>query len=370
LFATARRRNSRGRTDRNSEAAPDADADVATLKDEYRDAVYEFQASEGEIIRAYWCAAEASAVALTEKKKRRWTRRRSSTVGSLELHRVTDWVTADAPAIAELLHSSDTLAIRINRVLTAVPRRIAMEWIFREQSYLLGFVERMGGRPTGRDLRATVARHRRELDRLERYYDRAANKAARIRYFGGMLVGLACVAVLAVVIPSVVELFGNFDFGSETTRKFYACFGAGAVGAIVSVMTRMRQEDGVTLDYEVGGALILMLGAFRPVLGAIFGVLAYFAIDSDFIPITPPPSGTDFFYYALFAFAAGFSERFTHVILGGADLTMARAQTAEEKDEPVQADARVAVAQVTSNGSPKRLATRADATAPAGDDGR
>jgi hypothetical protein len=297
----------------------------------------EFQAAEGtRIIRAYWCATEASAVVLTERKKKKLSWLPWRRVGDLELHRVTEWVTADAPRIAELLHGGDMLAVRINRVLHAVPRRIAMEWIFSEQSYLLGFVERWGGHPPRKATDEAVRRHSVEIDRLERYYDRAARKSARIWYFGGMLVGLAAVIGLGALIPFIVGAFGDVELATPAARKFYACFVAGALGAMVSVMTRMRQEDGVRLDYEVGELLIVLLGAFRPVLGVVFGVLTYFAIASQLLPLTPPATGRQFFYYAVFAFAAGFSERFAHVILGSADLTVAKALTGEEAAEPAQ----------------------------------
>ena len=331
-LVTAGRRNGRSPTQRKNGEAPRSQPDLALLKQQFQEAVCEFQQAEGRIFRVYWCTSDASAVALTERKGRvgrlAWWR-----VGSIELHRATEWVTEDAPEIADLLHSGDTLAIRINRVLTAVPRQIAMEWVFSEQSYLLGYVERTGGHPPGKTRHATIARHRDEIDRLERYYDRAANKAARIRYFGGMLLGLAAVAGLGVLIPVVADAFGHLDLSSTSMRRFYACFVAGALGAIVSVMTRMRQADGVNLDYEVGALLIVLLGAFRPLLGTIFGVLAYAAIVSKFLPITPPPGGIQFFYYALFAFAAGFSERFAHVILGSADLTLAKAATSPQTTE-------------------------------------
>jgi hypothetical protein len=335
LSSGAARLNGRGRqANKASGSTPPFHTAAPTLKEDYERALASFQQSAGEIIRAYWCASEASAVVLTAKKKRlSWLPWRHA--GSLELHRATDWVTADAPKIAELLHSGDTLAIRINRVLTATPRRIAMEWIFSEQSYLLGFVERMGGRPSRKDTASMIARHQLEIDRLENYYDRAAKKAARLRYFGGMLVGLVAVAGLGVLIPFVADFFGHLELDSNAARRFYASFVAGAIGAMVSVMTRMRQEDGVRLDYEVGHLLIVMLGAFRPVLGAIFGVLAYFAIGSKVLPVTPA-GGTPFFYYALIAFVAGFSERFAHVILGSADLTVAKALTGAETAEPAE----------------------------------
>jgi hypothetical protein len=349
ILLSATRLNGRPPPSRKDGAESAYDADLKTLEQEYHDLVVSFQRSEGEIVRAYWCTTEASAVVLTEKRKRLgwlpWRR-----LGSLRLHRETEWVTADAPVIAELLHNGDTLAIRINRVLTQEPRRIAMEWVFSEQSYLLGFVERMGGRPSRRNTDATVARHQLQVDRIERYYDRAANKAARIRYFIGMLVGLLFVAALGALVAVVIELFAHLDLGADSTRKFYACFGAGAVGAMVSVMTRMRQRDGVTLDYEVGAGLILMLGAFRPVLGAIFGVLAYFALASDFLGVTPPSPDTAFFFYALIAFAAGFSERFAHVILGNADLTVAKGLTGAATAEPEAPNGRASPTAVAATG--------------------
>jgi hypothetical protein len=340
--------------------APTA-VDVEQLEQAYLDAAAKFEAAEGKIIRSYWCATEASAVVVTEKKKRlNWLPWRR--VGSLGLHRVTDWVTADAPRVAELLHGGDMLAVRVNRVLTAVPKLVAMEWIFSEQSYLLGLVERSGGHPSGRQTREALARHRDEVERLERYYHRAGTKAARIWYFGGMLAGLGAVAVFGTVIPFAIRQFATFDLTSDQARTFYACFVAGALGAMVSVMTRMRDEKGVQLDYEVGELLIMMLGAFRPVLGAIFGVLTYLTIESGVLPLTPP-DGRKVFYYAVFAFAAGFSERFAHVITGSADLAASKALAGADLIEPTQS---VSVdAPATQNGkAPAKAAKPAAPTAP------
>jgi hypothetical protein len=337
LLASVARRNGRpDRAEKTPLPAP-SEAEISRLKEDYERAVAAFERKEGQIIRAYWCSTEASAVVLTEKQKR-WSRIPWRRLGNLRLHRETEWVTAQAPEIAELLHSGDTLSIRINRVLTQVPRRIAMEWVFSEQSYLLGFVERMGGRPSRKDTASVIARHQLEIDRLERYYDRAANKAARIQYFLGMILGLIFVGVLGALIPAIIHpFFHHLDYHSPGMRAFYLSYGAGAVGAIVSVMTRMRQAEGVTLDYEVGRALIVMLGGFRPILGAVFGVLAFFALQSHLL-VAPPDDVPLSFYCAFFAFAAGFSERFAHVILGSADLTVAKGLKAEDAPEEAKAN--------------------------------
>jgi hypothetical protein len=183
FLARVARLNGRPSPDGNP-AAPSAEllSELSRLKKEYDREAAAFQNAEGEITRSYWCSSEASAVVLTEKERRlSWLPGRC---GNQRLHRATDWVTADAPEIAGLLHSGDTLAIRITRVLHKVPQRIALEWIFSEQSFLLGFVERTGGRPSPDETASVVARHQQEVDRIERYYDRAAKQAARIRYFG------------------------------------------------------------------------------------------------------------------------------------------------------------------------------------------
>ncbi len=48
------------------------------------------------------------------------------------------------------------------------------------------------------------------------------------------------------------------------------------------------------------------------------------------IGLTAPTGHPAFFYYALFAFLAGFSERFAHVILGKADLAVSKSGSASE----------------------------------------
>ena len=69
-----------------------------------------------------------------------------------------------------------------------------------------------------------VARHQTEIDRIERYYDRAAKQAARIRYFEGMLLGLIVVGLLAPLLAGVIELFGDLNLSTDAARNFYACF--------------------------------------------------------------------------------------------------------------------------------------------------
>ena len=296
--------------------------DVRQLYRSYRRTLDKFEDDAGDIVDAYWCLTDASAVVLTSKQVRRWPRRHD-----LRLYRATDWVTSTAPRIAALLHHADSLAMKANQILPTVPKRIALNWIFSEQSFLLGVIERTDGKPSEKDLDAVLAEHSEELKRIERYYDRAASKTARLVYFVGMLVGLFLLAALGLAISAILDVFTDLDLQSTQTQNFFASYGAGAVGAIVSVMLRMRPDTrtGFSVDYEVGRGPLFWLGAFRPVIGAIFASVLYFALESDFVQLGTISQQNTFTFYAFVGFLAGFSERFTHVIFGQAELTVAEA---------------------------------------------
>ena len=58
-----------------------------------------------------------------------------------------------------------------------------------------------------------------------------------------------------------------------------------------------------------------MLGSYRPVLGAVFGVFTYFVLASGILQLKPlDDAKTALYYYGTLAFVAGFSERFTQVL--------------------------------------------------------
>lgn len=293
------------------------------LEARYHRVLSDFQSSEGEIRNAYWCVTDASAVVLAEKNVSR-LRRLGLRRPDLRLYRATDWVAADVPAIASLLHHCDALAIRVSQILPRVPKRIAMEWIYAEESFLLGYLERTEGRPSKKESELVAQEHAEELKLIERYYDRAASKAARIFYFTGMIIGVLFLAGVGAALAGILDLFGSLDLGSPATQNFFASFGAGTVGALVSVMARMRSDAGFSVDYEVGRGPLLWLGVFRPAVGAIFAAALFFALESGFVQLAPTEDGT-FYFYAFVAFLAGFSERFAHVIFGNAELTIASA---------------------------------------------
>jgi hypothetical protein len=64
----------------------------------------------------------------------------------------------------------------------------------------------------------------------------------------------------------------------------------------------------------------MLLGSFRPLIGAVSGVILSFLVQTDLVPIDKGALSLEF--YVVVAFLAGFSERWTQVILEGAMRTI------------------------------------------------
>jgi hypothetical protein len=297
------------------EQAVHSDRPVPTaVEARYRETLRVFEHEHGKILEAYWSTTCASAVVLTQKRAARplcWLGKDPS----LRFHRASEWVMKDAPDVADIMQRCDTLAIRTAEVLRQTSLRISMQRIFNVASHLLGFLDRSDGKPSDVELRHMVESQTRELKQVRDYYFRAGANAGRIVYFWGMMIGVAALTALAPLIWLTMEGFG---VGVRQLQTFFACYAAGAIGALVSVMSRMSKADSFRLDFEVGRPALRRIGSFRPFLGAAFGVVTYFVLESGLLE-TNRTGRERFFYFATLAFVAGFSERFTKVLLGAAE---------------------------------------------------
>jgi len=333
------------------------------------------------LVEAYWCRREASAVALVLARQprldplRRLVQRflRRQEAPDFRLYRVTDWVTGDVQKLADLLHECDVLAIKATWGLEGFQRAVVMQWLLAVEVRVLGFIESGWKQASGsakapgevargassatdavntssaaagkseqdekRALRETAARldgfyrrTQRELSKIEDYYQQAGEKRARLRYVEGMLLfGMLAVALMAVVSGLILEIFGLLDFDSAGVRRFYACMAAGAIGAVVSVLMRMSgRGGGFTIDHELGSVGVMRLGSFRPPIGAVSGVVLSFLVQTTLVPVDEASLSIEF--YVVVAFLAGFSERWTKVVLGSAMRTIDQSDAAPEGD--------------------------------------
>jgi hypothetical protein len=90
---------------------------------------------------------------------------------------------------------------------------------------------------------------------------------------------------------------------------------AGGIGAVVSVMMRLTRGT-LSLDGEAGTLITVLLGAFRPLTGGVFGLLTYVLLRGGLLTLTtdPPKGLAGSFYYTGLAFAAGFTERLAQIV--------------------------------------------------------
>lgn len=300
-------------------------------EDRYREFEERFEALHGPIVAAYWCTTEASGVALTIKK-RPWV-----LPDVVQLHWATDWSTKDKPKLMKLLYASESLAVRVHEVLRDTSQRLAMQSLFTMISFVLGFAE--SGRAKSDRAVAEVERLAKDqLAKIETYYRNAAVRSGQIVYLSGMLLGMVPTALL-VVLALVLKMV---DPHNTSVRTGILCFAAGSVGALMSVMSRMNSGK-VRVDWEFGKDTLRTLGALRPFVGAVFGLMTFFALKSGVVALDIANSSKSTSFYILFAFAAGFSERLAQDMLVGSTVEAAvsrgkRRRTEEEGPPEIPPD--------------------------------
>jgi hypothetical protein len=311
----------------------DAEATAAAER-EFCARLKEFEEQEGPLAAAYWSTRNASAIAMTVGNEHGRRNPFVDTENEVRLHRVTDWVTKDAEPVADILHACDLLAIRVGEILRGTSERIAMRWLYAVQEHVLGYIERTPSHDTKQE-HQLITEQRRELARIEDYYLRAGAKAGRIVYVTGMLTGATVIAITCAILA--ITLTHNGHDWNHNVRVLLLCAGAGAVGALVSVLSRMSsgKNDKFSVDFEVGRPLLRRLGIYKPLVGSVFGLALYFLLISGILMTQAPSETNAIYFYTVIAFLAGFSERFTGVMFGNAE----RLLSGEDDQPPAPATA-------------------------------
>jgi tetrahydromethanopterin S-methyltransferase subunit G len=251
----------------------------------------------------------------------------------LRFHRATDWVTRDCPAVADLLFRCETVAIRITEVLRHASETIALRRVLAVASGLLGFLDRAGDTAAAAEPLPVIREQRRELEAIDEYYRRAGSRIGRILYTWGMLIGLAVLAGVLATFVLPLWLWGPLDWSDRGVQIFLISFAAGAIGAFISVLQRMATEK-FTIHYDLGKRSLYILGSYRPVLGAVFGVFTYFLLASHLLQTEDPAGERALFFYGAVAFVAGFSERFTKVLVKGVEARFDPGSRGKDAQEP------------------------------------
>jgi hypothetical protein len=120
-------------------------------------------------------------------------------------------------------------------------------------------------------------------------------------------------------------------------------------------MSRMTSRK-VQVDWEFGKDTLRTLGALRPFVGAVFGLMTYFALKSGVVDLKVSGQQSSYFY-VLFAFAAGFSERLAPDMLMASTIERLPRRSPTEETPEGQAG-------ITARGQPAPDAPGAGHTAP------
>lgn len=139
-----------------------------------------------------------------------------------------------------------------------------------------------------------------------------AQRAAQLKYAKGMAVG-------AVVLGAVCALLGVGFALVEVQAVNGVAILAGGVGACLSVLQRMTSDD-LKLNYQAGDKMLVAFGAVRPFVGAVFGMVTFCVLKAKLISALIVPQGVNeqLAFVTVFAFVAGFNERFFQDMLANA----------------------------------------------------
>jgi hypothetical protein len=155
------------------------------------------------------------------------------------------------------------------------------------------------------DIAPALAAAEAEVEHVRKRVEIAIQRQARFVYFQGALYGTVVAAVICVLLGLVSARFwaDHIDTGALVASALF-----GALGAVVSVFQRISTGQ-LTLDFNASPKQLLSLGGLRPLVGAIFGTVAQFALGAGLFGVADRPA-TALGVFALIGFAAGFSERF------------------------------------------------------------
>jgi hypothetical protein len=281
-------------------------------EERYQELRAAFVRDHGEITDGYICESGPMAVALTATRPRPLERKLLRYHDRIELYSETERLVRLHPEVAPLLHRAEVQYVSVRNALRGLSQRLLVNWLFVwTRDLMLVSIPKADGTvvPLTED---EIGRQEQELDRIDAHYQQAAAREAQIVYLGGMLIGV--LALCAITVP-VGLLLAASDVPVNLTT-FFGCLIAGALGALVSVVTRMS-ADKFHVRHEVGRSYVQRVAAFRPLIGGVFGLLVYFALQGGVIrQLDVPEDPRDrFAFFLVLAFAAGFSERLVKEVL-------------------------------------------------------
>jgi hypothetical protein len=270
--------------------------------------------NEGSVIDSYFGPlTQSSCVVLLRKTPRKgyWPPRRKVAKQHLFVWIGRRHLIAHVSEFADVLWRTLWLARRtegpVDPMLPAASRAVVSDMLYTVAVFLLASldaIERKDGETLRdidvRDLQAAAKSGSTELDKLEHFLNKETIRATVRYYLIGFFLGAMMLAVPVTIIRAV-------ELPEDVRWLLILSILAGGIGSITSVMVRITRGQNLSVDTRQGVGVTLLAGSFRPLVGAVFGVVFYLLVVSKFIPVEIAAEKEHF--YASLAFLAGFSER-------------------------------------------------------------
>jgi len=200
-------------------------------------------------------------------------------------------------------------------------RRVLLEMIYSIIVYMLSVLDATEP-ATGTELDTAARKERNkrvdsairsaraELTRLDRFVDEAAKRASLRDYLLGIPIGMIACGALIYFADGWTHALAGRENVEDLAQQARVCFACGAVGGVVSVMARITQRSTLNIDSAQGHGVTGLAGAFRPLIGAVFGLALFVFVTGGLVPIdVPAEQWKANLFFASVAFLAGFSER-------------------------------------------------------------
>jgi hypothetical protein len=284
-----------------------------------------FEDEHGKIVDDHWSERDAAGVALCCKRVR---------FGRLEwsLHRVMGSLAAGRSEYSPLLLRIARHSVRASSLLRGMTQRMATANLFALSRDIMASLETEDD-----DLAKLqeIEAYKRDLQYISGYAGEAGKRAARVVYLKGLLWGVLALAALA---PPLAYLLSSVSVPDVDSTLFVGCLVAGSLGAVMSVLIRLG-GDSLDVDHQFGREYLTSLAAVRPLIGAVFAVLLYFAFKGNLVKqvdVSRHGAG-EFAFFVTSAFAVGFSERFAKQIVRTGEMGAGASPSVAPPPAPVTA---------------------------------
>ncbi len=261
-----------------------------------------YEKSQGTILEEYYAVKFPAAILLVLAKEQ--TEADGGPVRNVLKMRLYYDASQSTTDVDDVFRSARRVERKYSVLLEGKTQEMLARGISTTAVVLLGVLDAMVGLPDrAKRVQAAAVSAQKEIRQIEQNARDAAQDRALVRYLGGLAAG-------ALLAGAIVVALAFSSMKAEIGATLITCLASGAIGAILSVMTRTANRQKLQMSLGQGRFVVFLSGVFRLIIGAVFGAAMFVLVKAGLLPIAvPDPADKVTFFFAGLAFLAGFSER-------------------------------------------------------------